>query len=875
MKTKLSIYSFITTALMVVMVVFSQPSSAAAAGSFELQASLLQLQGILRELSELIKPQVQGVATVVVTNDAGLSTAIAGATGGETIQLAPGVYNAITINKTPASKVIITSRDANNPAIVGKITANGSNWHFNNLDVSATFPAGAHNTAYLAVTLKGSNNTFENSSVTYGNSAGWTATDWNTKAGSGVSVSGGTNNLIKNNLIKTVHFGITVDHSAKNATVINNTIDGVAGDGMRGLGDFGLFENNLILNTKQTNGNHSDCFQSWSKLNGTVGAGEVVGVVIRGNQCLPALNTTDPLTANTQGYSIFDGVARDWIVENNILFSNTFHGSSLSGGNNSVIRNNTLVGANGALPGTPNGNAVHAKVSGTKTGIAPVNSKVENNIVNNVWGMTTNANVTYTNNSSARYANYDTWFVDWRNGNMALKSGAPANGAGATPVANVGSARTITNPSGGGGTTPLDTDKDGVADTSDNCVAVANATQANFDNDTQGDACDLDDDNDSILDTAEKAGCQFDPSVTCGAVPSAPTLVLSAAPASIATGGNATLTWSSTNVTSCTASGAWSGSKAVNGSAGTGALSSVGAKTFTLSCSGTGGTVTKSVSVSVTTQAPLDTDKDGVADTSDNCVAVANATQANFDNDTQGDACDLDDDNDSVLDTAEKAGCQFNASNTCGTTTNPAAPTITMSATPNPVVSGSKSTVSWSATNANSCTGSGAWSGSKAISGSIIDTFTASETFTLTCTGAGGSASKSVTVTVKTSSDGGGDGGTSGGDTPTEEPVVTTTRVVTTDNLNVRSAPNGTRLGTQPRGSWGTKASAATVAAGGYSWAQVNFDNAPDGYVVTTYLSNTSAGGATITEDQTKAEILKLLRELERLQKLLAELQAA
>ncbi len=49
-------------------------------------------------------------------------------------------------------------------------------------------------------------------------------------------------------------------------------------------------------------------------------------------------------------------------------------------------------------------------------------------------------------------------------------------------------------------------------------------------------------------------------------------------------------------------------------------------------------------------QSFLDQDGDGVRDSEDNCPAVSNADQDNFDNDMQGDACDTDDDNDGVLD---------------------------------------------------------------------------------------------------------------------------------------------------------------------------------------------------------------------------------
>jgi len=48
-----------------------------------------------------------------------------------------------------------------------------------------------------------------------------------------------------------------------------------------------------------------------------------------------------------------------------------------------------------------------------------------------------------------------------------------------------------------------------------------------------------------------------------------------------------------------------------------------------------------------------DRDGDGVEDSRDNCPLIANADQANFDGDAQGDVCDPDDDNDEVLDTVD------------------------------------------------------------------------------------------------------------------------------------------------------------------------------------------------------------------------------
>ncbi|MEK7704951.1 MAG: hypothetical protein AAB426_08330 [Myxococcota bacterium] len=80
------------------------------------------------------------------------------------------------------------------------------------------------------------------------------------------------------------------------------------------------------------------------------------------------------------------------------------------------------------------------------------------------------------------------------------------------------------------------------------------------------------------------------------------------------------------------------------------------------------------------------------------------------------------------------------------------APTVSLSASPSIVDSGGTSTLTWSATNATSCTTSGAWSGAKATSGSEESaTITADAAFTLTCEGPGGSTTQTALVTVRIS----------------------------------------------------------------------------------------------------------------------------
>ena len=83
--------------------------------------------------------------------------------------------------------------------------------------------------------------------------------------------------------------------------------------------------------------------------------------------------------------------------------------------------------------------------------------------------------------------------------------------------------------------------------------------------------------------------------------PPAPSVTLTASPTSINQGSSSTLTWSSPDATSCTASGAWSGNRATSGSS---SVSPSQTSTYTISCSNSGGSTQASTTVSVSVPPP-------------------------------------------------------------------------------------------------------------------------------------------------------------------------------------------------------------------------------------------------------------------------------
>ena len=60
-----------------------------------------------------------------------------------------------------------------------------------------------------------------------------------------------------------------------------------------------------------------------------------------------------PFRGTLQGLGCFDGFYIDWVIENNLVVTDHWHGISLCGAVNCRIVNNTVVDANDVSPGPP------------------------------------------------------------------------------------------------------------------------------------------------------------------------------------------------------------------------------------------------------------------------------------------------------------------------------------------------------------------------------------------------------------------------------------------------------------------------------------------------------------------------------------------
>jgi len=243
-------------------------------------------------------------------------------------------------------------------------------------------------------------------------------------------------------------------------------------------------------------------------------------------------------------------------------------------------------------------------------------------------------------------------------------------------------------------------------------------------------------------------------------------VTLSASPASITAGASSTVTWSSTNATACTASGGWSGTEATSGTATVKPTSST---TYTLTCSGAGGVGKASVLVTVTPATPVVPTVTLSASTttltagssatlkwsSKNAEVCSGSGGWSGNQGTSGSVTVSPKSTTTYgLSCSSSSGSSAAAStkitvNTPVSTPTPA-PTVTLTASQTSIKSGSTSTLTWASNNADSCTASDGWSGAEADSGTYSVSPTSNTTYTLSCSGAGGTTQVSTTVDVTT-----------------------------------------------------------------------------------------------------------------------------
>jgi parallel beta-helix repeat protein len=335
---------------------------------------------------------------IIVSNLTELQNAINNVQGGDTITLLNANYGALTISgKNNNSFVTIRANTGATPLFTSVNFNNSSYWQLIGVDIKPRYNSGAD--GKNAVNLDGSYLTLENCVINYSDDiAGWTAADWLSKTGNGI-IMDGDNIIVINNTITAIDHGIAC--SSNNSLVSHNFIVNFRGDGIRGLGNDDVYEYNTIKNEFDVDDNHDDGFQSWSVGPGGVGTGTVNNVTIRGNTIINYEDANQSYKGNLQGIGLFDGMFENWIVENNLIITDHWHGISFYGAINCKIINNTVVDNNNEPEPDP-----WIMVNDHKDGTPSSGVIVRNNIATDyslTGGYTADHNIEMTMNNASTY----------------------------------------------------------------------------------------------------------------------------------------------------------------------------------------------------------------------------------------------------------------------------------------------------------------------------------------------------------------------------------------------------------------------------------------------------------------------------------------
>lgn len=334
---------------------------------------------------------------------------------GDTLILLSGMHGAVEIDRHyNADYIYVIGAEGHDPVLEKLHLRSGANWDFQNFSVSSE-PYGYYlNDRLVYFESHGWRGPVSDISISYcsiysgEDGWNWTPEEWLAKYSTAIQ-SDGIRMRITNNMINYVDHGINAIGAEH--YVAYNVISNFGGDGLRALGYNQLFEYNIVKNCFKVDDNHDDGLQSFN-----LDTHDVRKITVRGNIII---NTEDPNQPNQgplQGIVGFDGPYNDWVIENNIVHVNHWHGITLLGGYDCKIINNTVIDPTPDI--TPG--ATWIRVDDQKDGTPSEGCIAANNISNKmvIDGVLSN------NIILADYTDYENVFEDYKNFNFRAKAGS-------------------------------------------------------------------------------------------------------------------------------------------------------------------------------------------------------------------------------------------------------------------------------------------------------------------------------------------------------------------------------------------------------------------------------------------------------------------
>lgn len=354
-----------------------------------------------------------GSATAAGTAEApwpGLADAIAAGLlatvpDGKTLVLRDGNHGNAVFEGTHAAAVILRAAPGATPKLGRLELRKGSGWHLRGLTISPTYSAVPYTGNIVSLGESGpSSDLVLEQSVVFdaADTSAWTAAQW-MSARSGILMGrNGTNLTVRTTHVYNVRFGIAM--TSFDSTVEGSLVANFSGDGIRVTRDgekvIDTVIKNVYVSADDGDDNHDDGIQCFLF---NVGTGTVRNVTISGNVILNREDPAQRLPNELQGIGFFDGPLVDFVVTDNVVFVDHYHGVSLYDAQGSQVTHN--------LAYTRWGGAAHPWVMlGQKLGMAAGNT-VHDNIAHS-FDLAADASVDAANNTTVTAVVAEQRFAD-------------------------------------------------------------------------------------------------------------------------------------------------------------------------------------------------------------------------------------------------------------------------------------------------------------------------------------------------------------------------------------------------------------------------------------------------------------------------------